>query len=79
MKNSTNKSVWIPLSLLIFFIAVLLLMAFTDLFIPLISFVHFQEITAFQALLCIIGSVLGFFLVFKILVKLGEFFLADKD
>ncbi|PHR30185.1 MAG: hypothetical protein COA36_02025 [Desulfotalea sp.] len=66
-----------PISVSLFFIALGATMAFTDLFHPLIVFIHNQNITPIQAGGCIVGAILGFFLVFRLLVILGAYFLPN--
>ena len=70
-----NKSILIPVSISLFFICLGAIMAFTDLFHPIIVFIHSKNITPFQAGACILGSVVGFYLVFHLLVRLGAYFL----
>ena len=53
-------------------------MVLTDLFQPLITYIHAQNITPLQGLFCVLIAALGFYLVFKVLAKLGEYFL-PKD
>lgn len=79
MNKSSKRNIRVPVVVLLIFIMVLFLMAFTDMFMPLIAYIHSQEITPLQVLFCIAGSILGFFIVFKVLVKLGEFFLPDDS
>ena len=78
MTSSATKNILIPALVFILFIVVLLVMAFTDLFEPVIVFIHSREISTLQVIACVVGAVLGFFLVYKVLVKLGQFFLPDK-
>ena len=53
-------------------------MALTDLFQPVITFIHTQKITPLQAVSCFLAAALGFYLVFKVLTKLGEYFLPKE-
>jgi len=73
-----KQHIWIPISGGLFLIALLLTMALTDLFQPVITFIHNQEITPLQVVICILGSALGFYLAFKVLVKRGEYFLPKE-
>ncbi len=73
-----NKSHWLPFGVIIFLIALGGLMAFTDLFQPLIQFIHNQDITPLQAVACIFGALVGFYFVFHLLVRLGAYFLPDE-
>jgi len=73
-----KKQIWIPVSVGVLLIALLLAMALTDLFQPVITYIHSQNITPIQAIICVLAAVLGFYLVFKVLAKLGEYFL-PKD
>lgn len=72
-----NKSSWIPLSISLIFIGLGSLMAFTDLFHPIIVFIHSKNITALQAAACIFGAVIGFYFAFHVLVRLGAYFLPE--
>lgn len=74
MKNN----IWIPIIVGLLLIALLLAMAFTDLFQPVIAFIHNQDLTPLQAVGCIMGSALGFYIVYKVLAKLGEYFLPKE-
>ena len=73
-----KRNIWIPISVGCILIALLPTMAFTDLFQPVIAFIHNRNITLLQAVGCIVGSALGFYIAYKVLVKLGEYFL-PKD
>jgi hypothetical protein len=72
-----NKSSWIPISVSLLFIGLGAIMAFTDLFHPIIVFIHSKNITSLQVGACIFGSVIGFYLVFHFLVRLGSYFLPE--
>jgi len=72
-----NKSSWIPISVSLLFIGLGAIMAFTDLFHPIIVFIHSKNITSLQAGACIFGAVIGFYIVFHVLVRLGAYFLPE--
>ena len=72
-----NKSSWIPISMSLVFIGLGSLMVFTDLFHPIIVFIHSKNITSLQAGACIFGAVIGFYIVFHVLVRLGVYFLPE--
>ena len=73
-----KKQIWIPVSVGVLLIALLLTMALTDLFQPVITFIHTQKISPIQAIICVLAAMLGFYLVFKVLAKLGEYFLPKE-
>lgn len=73
-----NKSSVIPISISLIFIGLGTLMAYTDLFHPIIVFIHSKNITPLQASVCIFGAIIGFYGVFHILVRLGAYFLPEK-
>ncbi|BHH82528.1 hypothetical protein [Desulforhopalus sp. 52FAK] len=72
------KNIWLPVSVCLSLITLGLLMAYTDLFQPLITFIHSKDITPFQAIGCILGALVGFYIVFHLLVRLGAYFLPDE-
>jgi hypothetical protein len=73
-----KSSVWIPVSFGLIVVVLFLIMAVTDLFQPIITYVHSQNITALQIGGCFVGAAVGFYLVYKVLVLLGSYFL-PKD
>ena len=72
-----NKSIWLPISISLIFICIGAIMAFTNLFHPIIVFIHSKNISLLQAGACILGSVIGFYFVFHLLVRLGTSFLPE--
>lgn len=70
-----KRQIWIPLCVGFCLVGLVVTMALTDLFQPLISFIHSQNITLLQAVGCFFGAIIAFYLVYKVLVKLGEYFL----
>ena len=73
-----KKQIWIPVTVGLFLIALLAAMAFTDLFQPVITYIHNQQITPLQTVLCLLAAAVGFYLVYKVLAKLGEYFLPKE-
>lgn len=73
-----KKLIWIPVTVGLFLIALLAAMAFTDLFQPVITYIHNQQITPLQTVLCLLAAAVGFYLVYKVLAKLGEYFLPKE-
>jgi membrane protein implicated in regulation of membrane protease activity len=61
------------------FILMVVLMAITDVFTPVIQFLHTGEITLLQALWCLVASVIAFGLALKLLIMLGEYFLPRAE
>lgn len=74
-----KRSKWIPVSFVVVVLICIYLMARTDLFQPLIRFIHSEGITVPQAIGCLIGGVICFYLCLKILIALGNYFLPDSD
>lgn len=72
-----NKNIWLPISVSLILIGLGATMAFTDLFHPLIVFIHTSNISPLQAVGCILGSFVGFYIVFHLLVRLGAYFLPE--
>jgi len=72
-----NKNSWIPIFVSLIFIGLGALMAFTDLFHPIIVFIHSKNITPLQAMACIFSSLIGFYIVFHGLVRLGAYLLPE--
>ena len=72
-----NKNKWLPIIVSFFLIGLGATMAFTDLFDPIIVFIHSKNITPLQAGGCVLGAILGFYLVFHLLVRLGAYFLPN--
>ncbi len=60
-------------------VAVVMVIALTDLADPLINYIHTNTITPAGAILCIIFSGVGFFAVYKLLAKLGTTFLENDE
>lgn len=73
-----KKQIWVPVTVGLFLIALLVAMAFTDLFQPVITYIHSQQITPLQAVICVLAAAGGFYLVYKVLTKLGEYFLPKE-
>lgn len=61
------------------FIISVVILAVTDLFTPLVEYLHDFTITPLGALVCLLASILIFYAVYKLLVKLGESFLPEDD
>lgn len=74
-----HKTIWLPISVGFFIIGLGGIMAFTDLFQPIIVFIHSKDITPLQAGSCILGSIVGFYIVFHLLVRLGAYFLPEDE
>lgn len=60
-------------------IFLMVIMAVTDVFQPLIQFIHTGEITPLQALWCFVATVLAFGLTLKLLIMLGGYFLPKAE
>ena len=73
-----KKQIWVPVTVALFLIALLSLMAYSDLFQPVITYIHSQQITPLQTVICLLAAAIGFYLVYKVLAKLGEYFLPKE-
>ena len=73
-----KKKIWVPVTVGLFLIALLSAMAFTELFQPVITYIHSQQITPLQTVICLLAAAIGFYLVYKVLAKLGEYFLPKE-
>lgn len=60
-------------------IVLMVIMAVTDLFQPLIQFIHTGEITLIQALWCFLATAVAFGLTLKLLIMLGGYFLPKAE
>ena len=78
MKKGYKKIV-LPVFVGLGMIIVILILALTDAASPLIQYLHTDSITPLGVILCVIGAIIAFFGVFKLLAKLGESFLPDED
>lgn len=74
-----ERSILTPILVGTALIVSMVVMAVTNVFTPLIQFIHTGEITAAQGLLCIIASAVGFGLILKLLVMLGGYFLPQTE
>ncbi len=60
-------------------LAVVAVIAVTDVFQPLIEFIHTGEISLVQALWCLVATVVAFGLTLKLLIMLGGYFLPKAE
>lgn len=74
-----HKSILGPLSILIGIGTVLALMAVTDLFDPVVMFVHTNTIGPFSAGLCLVFTVLGFAACYFLLNALCTYFVPRME
>ena len=74
-----KQSLLTPIGVGIALLLLLLLIARTDLFRPLVQFIHTGEITAVQALYCFLAAVAAFLLILKLLIMLGGYFLPKTE
>ena len=74
-----KRSILIPISFLLVMALLGLVMARTDLFQPLISFIHSDDISPLQAAGCVVGALAGFYICLKVLIALGGYFLPDEE
>ncbi len=79
MTSTKKRGVWAPLAVLGGLITVCLLAAVSDVFTPLIRFVHTNRIVPFEAFLCIVFMVAGFWLCHLLLNFLCSYFVPRLD
>jgi hypothetical protein len=60
-------------------IALMVIFAVTDIFQPLVQFVHTGEITFLQAVWCLLAAGAAFGLSMKLLIMLGGYFLPKAE
>ncbi len=60
-------------------IVLMVVFAFTEIFQPLVQFVHTGEITFVQALWCMLAAGAAFGLTLKLLIMLGGYFLPKAE
>ncbi len=76
-ERKMNKHTLVPVTVGIVLVVLVAVVALTDLLSPLIVYLHNKDITPLEGILCVAFGILGFYLVFKILVKLGDIMLPD--
>lgn len=69
-----KRSLWTPVAVLSGIITICLLAAGSDVFASLVRFIHADQITPFEALLCMIFTVAGFWLCYLLLNFLCGYF-----
>ncbi len=74
-----KRTVVTPIVIGAAFLAVVAVIAITDVFEPLIQFIHTGEITGMQALWCMFATIAAFGLAIKLLIMLGGYFLPKAD
>ncbi len=74
-----KRSTWIPISFVLVVLVCIYLMAMTDLFLPLIRFIHSEGISVPQAIGCLLGGLIFFYICLKVLIALGHYFLPDSE
>lgn len=74
-----KRSVWTPVAVLSGIIAICLLAAGSDVFASLVRFIHADRITPFEALLCMVFTVAGFWLCYLLLNFLCGYFVPRLD
>lgn len=74
-----KRSVLTPILVGLAIVALMVIMAVTDIFQPLIQFIHTGEITPIEALWCFLATALAFGLTLKFLIMLGGYFLPKAE
>ncbi len=74
-----KKSLLLPVSVGVGLTLLVAVIALTDVFYPLINYIHENSITPLGGVLCIILAVVWIVCVYNILTRLGNNMLPDKD
>lgn len=74
-----KRSVFTPILVGLAIVVLMVIMAVTNVFQPLIQFIHTGEITPIEALWCFLAAVLAFGLTLKFLIMLGGYFLPKAE
>lgn len=74
-----KQTVFTPIVVGIALIALLVVIAITDVFQPLVQFIHTGEITLVQAIWCFLAAMAAFGLTLKLLILLGGYFLPKAE
>lgn len=74
-----NRTILTPIIVGAALVLLMAIIAKTDLFQPLIHFIHTGKITILEALWCVLASVAAFALTLKLLIMLGEYFLPQAE
>lgn len=75
----TKQKYILPVIVGLGIIAVIALLAYTDVADPVIKYIHTNSITPLGAVLCLVATAIAFYSVYKLLTKLGESFLPEND
>lgn len=70
-----NKTVLTPILILTGLLGIMAVMAATNLFTPVITFIHTDSITPSQAVACIVFTIFGFAAVYYCLNRLCHYFI----
>ena len=76
MERAKKKHIF-PIGVGASLLLVTVLLATTDIASPLIQYLHENSISPLAGAICILAGILGIYLVFRILVKLGNNLLPD--
>lgn len=74
-----KRSILTPILVGMAIVVLMVIMAVTEVFQPLIQFIHTGEISPLQALWCFLATALAFGLVLKLLILLGGYFLPKAE
>ncbi|WP_163340120.1 hypothetical protein [Desulfopila sp. IMCC35008] len=74
-----KRSILTPILVGLAIVALMVIMAVTNVFQPLIQFIHTGEITPIEAIWCFLATVLAFGLTLKFLIMLGGYFLPKAE
>lgn len=74
-----KRSVRTPILVGFAIVGLMVIMAATDMFQPLIQFIHTGEITLMEAFWCFLATALAFGLTAKFLIMLGGYFLPKAE
>ena len=78
MAETNNKYIF-PIIVGLGIIGVILLIASTDIMSPVIEYIHTNSITPIGAIGCIVAAIAFFYLIYKLLIKLGKSLLPSDE
>lgn len=79
MEEKKKSSLLLPVIVGLGLTALVAVIALTDIFDPLIAYIHENSITPVGAILCVVFAIICFYGVYKLLAMLGKSFLPKDD
>ena len=66
-----NRKFIFPIIVGMVIVGVIMVIAFTDITLPLINYIHTNSITTAEAIACIVAGIVFICLIYQLLVRLG--------